>query len=128
MKNQNELSVVVAKVIEEALNKLKVTRCAFKVVLPDDSVQEFDPENKLNTKPRKTRGPTTYPYGSLTKHFRPFIQHMSVGDVVAVPVAEFDHDTLLGSMSSWASNNWGRNSHTVAANKNNNTVEILRRN
>jgi hypothetical protein len=128
-KNQTPaVSVVVARVIEEALSKLKVTRCAFKVVLPDDSVQEFDPDNKLNAEPKRKRSPSTYPHGSLTKYFRPMVVGMQVGDVVAVPVGEFDMETLLGALSAWASHTWGRNSHTAAANHKDNTVELLRRN
>lgn len=127
MKAQTKsVSLIHVKIVEEAINKMRIAGCAYKIAMPDGTIHEHDPDNLFSAKPKRSRKPSKYPYGSLMQHFHPYIANLNVGDVGVVPISPFDGPTLLGSMSAWASKTWGNKSHQAVQNTNDNTVEIMR--
>lgn len=120
------VSLVHHRIVEESINKMRIAKCAYKIIMPDGTTHEHDPDNLFSSKPARTRGPSKYPYGAMTNHFKPFVDMLGVGDVASVPVDMFDSQALLGGMSAWASAHWGTKSHQAAQNIRARTVEIMR--
>lgn len=72
----------------------------------------------------KSKRNLKYPWGSLTRHFTPYIQNVKVGDVVSVPQGEFDLDSIRASLCGHLSDTWGNGSYMV--NKTKTHLEVLR--
>jgi hypothetical protein len=122
----NNTPKVVLNAIKEATNKLVVTGCSFKVILPNGEEQIHDPHNLLNPVKKITRKVKDRPYGSLLAHYKPFVDSMNVGDVVVVPRNEFTFQELQSAITAWCGHKWGNGSVTTSKNKDDDTVEVLR--
>ena len=55
----------------------------------------------LQTKAK--RKPLTYPYGSLSKHVRPYVDACGINQTVTIPIGRFELIHVYGSASSIAS-------------------------
>jgi hypothetical protein len=120
------VSLVHHRIVEESINKMRIAKCAYKIIMPDGTTHEHDPDNLFSSKPLRTRRQSKYPYGAMTRHFKPFVDTLAIGDVASIPVGQFDSQALLGGLSAWASTNWGTKSHQAAQNARARTVEIMR--
>lgn len=117
---------VVMKAIKEALNKLEVTNCAFKVILPNGEEHLHDPNDLLNPHKPIKRQRKDRPYGSLVSYYKPYVEDMKVGDVVEIPWGHFTAQELQSAVTAWCGQNWGNGTVTSSKNEDNQTVEILR--
>lgn len=131
MKKQQDLfntnlPSIVTRVINEATNKLLVSGCAFKVVLPNGEVQEHDPNNWLNPEKKLTRQRKDRPYGTLCNYYRPYVENMQVGEVVVIPRREFTFVELQSAVTAWCGHHYGNGSVTSSKNVSNDTLELMR--
>ena len=131
MKKQQDLftaavPAVVVKTINEALNKLTVTGCAFKVVMPNGEVGEHDPNNWLNPQKEVKRVRKDRPYGSLVSYYKPLIENMKVGDVVVIDWASYGRQDLQSAVTAWCCQHWGNGSVTTVTHPDNTELEVLR--
>jgi hypothetical protein len=69
---------------------------------------------------------STYPHGSLTKHFEPFVKDMEVGDVASIPTGEYEVESIRSALSGWTHRMWGQGAATSTVNHASKTVEVLR--
>lgn len=67
-----------------------------------------------------------YPRGTLSGIVKPYIENMKVGDVVQIPVGDFEPEEIRSAAVSWSCYHWGNQTITTVVNKENNTIEALR--
>jgi hypothetical protein len=88
--------------------------------------------NKYGTLPiqpaKPKRSPHTYPFGTITKHIKPYIDPLKVGESVAIPIQPFDKGTISSSVSSYCFKLWGKGSHAGTTTKDGKFYEVLRLN
>ena len=97
--------------------------CKFKIITSDGD--EFGTLEVVRPKPPAGRGPRNYPYGSISKWFRPQLNfNLAVGEVCVVDSGEFEPDVVRSGVCSELSAKWGKDTYTTAIVGN--TVEILR--
>jgi hypothetical protein len=128
MKPVRELREVHKKAIDDAMSRLKAVGCAFKIVTPINSEIIHDP-NKVLDKRKQTvrRADLPYSYGDLKKHYMPYIENVSVGDVVEIPYDDgLPYFAIQSSLSAHLTNTWGKGSYTTTTNKKTKNLEVLR--
>jgi hypothetical protein len=121
-----ELPNVVAKTILEAINKLAATNCAFKIMLPNGSLHERDPNNWLNPQKEIRRSRKERPNGKMVDYYKPLVENMGIGDVVVLDWAPYGRQDLQSAVTAWCCQNWGNGSVATATNPNNTELEVLR--
>lgn len=125
-KQRNEVPAIVFNVIEQALVKLRATKCAFKVMLPNGKILEHDSHKFDPPKPEKKRA-RKFRNGELKGYYWAFVKDMSVGDVAEVPITEeFNGVVLQSAVSAQLGHEWGAGSYSTSVNKKRNTLEVLR--
>ena len=78
----------------------------------------------LQTKQRKA--PPKYPYGTLSKHVRPYVNACGVNQTVQIPVGTFELVHVYGSASSTASKLWGNGCHKIGTSEDKKFVLLTR--
>ena len=131
MKKQQDLFVtdlpnVVTKTINEAVNKLTVTGCSFKVVFPNGETVELDPHNWLNPQKELKRVRKERPEGKMIDYYKPIIENMKVGDVVVLDWAAYGRQDLQSAVTAWCCHKWGNGSVTTVTSPDNTKLELLR--
>lgn len=111
------------KAIEQFEQVLVKAGAKYKIIL-DDGTQYGDLE--VAEKKVIKRRSSLLPMGTISNYFKPYVQNLSVGEVVAVPISTFDPETLRGSLASWAVTNWGKGTTTTMVNHKTNQIEVLR--
>jgi len=106
--------------LKNALHILKALNCQFLVITSDG--HEYG--DLIAATPNRKRGKSPLPIGTYSKHFRPYIDNLKVGDVAAVPIGSFIPGELQSNMCSRAAVLWGTGSYTTHVSNDN--VEILR--
>lgn len=124
--NQQEVPQVVMKAINEAVNKLRVTNCAFKIMLPDGEITTHDID-RLEPKPNAKRRQKRYAHGELKNHYWPHLANLQVGEVAEIPYDDrLTADALQSSATAYLSVTWGNGSYTTSTNKDKQVIEVLR--
>lgn len=62
---------------------------------------------------KQKKAPPKYPYGSISKYVRPYLEACAVNQTVTIPIGQFDIDHVYGSSSSMATKMWGNGCHKV---------------
>lgn len=78
----------------------------------------------LHTKQKKAS--PKYPYGTLAKHIRPYIDACRVNQTVTIPIGHFDLLHVYGSASSAASKHWGNGCHKIGTSVDKKAVLLTR--
>ena len=94
----------------------------FVVVLPDGTEFCHGDLQVVRTKRRKT----TYPLGSLSSYYKPFLENLQVGEFVEIPFDHFDPEDLRSSICAHSCNVFGKGSIATAKNPAKNCIEVLR--
>lgn len=80
----------------------------------------------LTSVSKKRKAPSKYPYGSLAKHIKPYIDSCGVNQTVTIPIGQFDVDHIYGSASSIATKTWGNGCHKVGTTPDKKNVLLTR--
>lgn len=75
---------------------------------------------------RKKRAPLKYPMGTLSGHFKPYIENLLPDQAAEIPAKNFNLEDLRGSIAAWASTNWGNGTCTTLVDKQTNCVLVFR--
>lgn len=75
---------------------------------------------------RKKRAPLKYPMGTLSGHFKPYIEKLMPDQAAEVPSLNFDIEDLRGSIAAWCSTHWGNGQCTTLVDKQNKLVLVFR--
>jgi len=111
------------KAIEQFQEVLIKAGAKYKIIL-EDGTQYGDLE-VVEKKVIKRRS-SLLPFGTISNYFKPYVEELTVGDVVSIPFDKFDPETLRGSVASWAVYKWGKGATTTMLNHESNQVEVLR--
>lgn len=125
----------VRKTVEQATRLLDACKTRYIIVLSDGTTINKGGEiiQLVPAKPEKPpRAKSRMPYGTYRTVYGETLRNMVVGDVEVFRLtpemvnAGVDLMTIMGSISSMASNEWGNNAHKIFTNKDNDSVELLR--
>lgn len=115
------MNMIQQQTFKKALAYLDAVGATYAVI--DSSGEKHGTLEVIEPKKRKK---SERPYGELSKFAIKWVGHMEIGDVVEVPVEEYDPETVRGAITSWACNNWGKGKLTTAYNKETKKLEALR--
>ena len=104
--------------LQKAIAMLQAAGAHYKIIDEENIEHSNMPE-------RKSRQ-YKYPMGTLTRHLRPFVENMNVGDLVEVPASEYDLQSMQSSVTGWFCNNRGKGSCMTSQNRDKNVVEVIR--
>ena len=113
------------KTLHNAIRLLSVLPVKYKVVTEDG--EEFGELEVVKQPKRALRNPHKK-WGDIAEYAKTFIGSMEVGEVVFLPCADFEPESLRSSACSWMSKTWGNGSYTTLLSKDHSTVEVLRLN
>ena len=119
-------STIITKAIREAVKLLDATGVKYAVV--DLEGNQFIKGLELRpaiSEPRKKKA-THLEYGTISKHYQPYVENLKVGEVAVVPLDKFakEKEVLRGAIAAWCGQNWGKNSHRSCITDT--AVEVLR--
>jgi hypothetical protein len=129
------IPLAIRKTVEQATRLLDACKTKYIIVLSDGTTINKGGEiiQLVPDKPEKPRkAKSLMPYGTYRNMYGDTVKKMVLGDVEVfrltpeMVAAGVDLVTIMGSISSMASNEWGNNAHKIFTNKDNNTVELLR--
>lgn len=105
--------------VKKALALLKAANAMYRIIEEDGSEYTNIVEKK------KTRT-YQYPKGALTSYLRPHVENMEMGELIEIPVGEFNLHSLQSAVTGWFCNNKGNGSCMSSVNKDKNVVEVIR--
>lgn len=111
------------KTLHNAIRLLSVLPVKYKVITEDG--EEFGVLEVVKQPKRVPRNPHKK-WGDLSEYAKSFIESMEVGEVVFLPCADFEPESLRSSASSWMSKTWGNGTYTTLLSKDRSTIEVLR--
>lgn len=122
--NTGKFNSVQEKAVEQAINLLNASKCAYRIVTADNKIHES--ENFIVSTYKRPLSKDR-PYGSIAAHFKPYVENLQVGDTACIPFSEKIHrSTLQSAMSAWMCGHWGKGSYTTLVNKDRQHIEVLR--
>lgn len=119
--SQTKTSVLHEKALTNAIKLLKAIGAQYAI---KDAEGVVHGDLKAVSKQRKA--PPKYPYGSLAKHIRPYLDSCGVNQTVTIPIGQYDLDAIYGSTSSIASKEWGNGCHKIGTTTDKKAVVITR--
>ena len=96
------------RTLEGAIAVLRALKMQFKIIGPDG--EEYG-ELVLES-PKKSPRKWSVPSGYYSNYVRPLMENMQVGDVVQIPIKDYNAAQLGSSTSSFACRLWGNGSAT----------------
>ena len=125
-KERGEVPRIIFSVIEQATMKLRATKCAYKIMLPNGTVIEHD-GHKFNPPKSEKKRVKKYVHGELKQHYWAYVKDLEVGDVAEIPLTnEFDGPTLQGAVSAQLGHEWGKGTYSTSVNKSTRMLEVIR--
>ena len=118
---QIRTSALHTKALDNAIKLLKAIGAQYAI---KDS--EGNLHGDLTAVSKKKKAPPKYPYGSLAKHIRPYLDSCGVNQTVTIPIGQYDLDAIYGSTSSIASKEWGNGCHKIGTTTDKKAVVITR--
>ena len=104
MSQLNLMNDLESKAINKAVQILKNLNCKVFVVLPNGEQIGELPKKEYKRNLR-------IPFGSATKHFKPYIENLKAGDLAVVPFGDLPASSISSSMSAYMSKTWGNGSY-----------------
>jgi hypothetical protein len=135
MNTPQPIPLAIRKTVEQATKLLDACKTKYIIVLSDGTTINKGGEiiQLVPDKPEKPRkAKSLMPHGTYRQVYGDTVRDMVVGDVEVfrrtpeMIKAGVELITILGSISSMASNAWGNNAHKIFMNKDNDSVELLR--
>lgn len=106
--------------LQRALQLLHSVGAKYKIVTPDGA-EYGDLELAKDKKSKRL-----HPLGALRNYYSPFIKDMQPGDVVQVPIGEYDMPRIQSGICAYAGSTWGNGSVVTRRDTLNNAIEVLR--
>lgn len=95
---------------------------SFKVIVGDEEHGDLEVVRKA----KRPRAKSIHPMGVVRDYVLPYLNSLEPDDIVSIPVANFDAESLRGNVCAWATINWGKGSYSTTVNREAQTVEIYR--
>jgi hypothetical protein len=124
---QMQIPEIIKHTVDQALKKLQVSGCAYKVVLGDGTIFTHKEEIFATKNGTRSRDGLPYKYGDVKAHYEQYIKDLEIGGVASVPAtSKLALDVIQGSLTAHLSQRWGRGNYTTFTNKETDCVEVLR--
>lgn len=120
-----DLTVTQRRLLDRTYKLLATMPVQFAIVEPDGT-QRVQGDWELVRRTNRKRRESRYPYGAVRKYLRGFLSDLEFGEVVIIPIGEFEIDAIQGGITSYASHIWGPGSVTTAQTEDKNYVEVMR--
>lgn len=118
---QIRTSVLHAKALTNAIKLLKAIGAQYAIKDAEGNLH-----GDLTAVRKEKRKPNKYPYGSLAKHIKPYLDSCEVNQTITIPIGQFDIDSVYGSSSSIATKMWGNGCHKVGTTADKKNVVLTR--
>ena len=112
--------------LDRSLAILRAMDAKFIVVLPDGTQHAQGDLQLAVPDARKKRRAPSRPIGTVSAHYKPYIESLQVGQMAEVPYGEFVPESLRGGISAYCNSHWGKGSAVTALHPVKNVVEVLR--
>jgi hypothetical protein len=114
-----------SNLFKKALMTLDATGAQYRIIMPDGT--HYGTLPYVEPKPEKAkRRSLKHPYGTLRKHYLPFLENIQPGECREVPCGPFLVADLAGAISSYFCATIGNGAAVVARNNEKKLVEVLR--
>ena len=108
--------------LERSIKFIDSLGCTYKIITPD--LAEYGTLEIKQTKER-TRAPLRYPYGELSRFYRPQLNLAAeVGEVQEIQVGKYTVEDIRSGVCSVLSKEWGTDTYTTSMGDG--VVEVLR--
>ena len=108
--------------IQRLLNVLDGAGAKYKIVLADGTEYGTLQVEKKRTKNRQH----LYPYGTVRKQYKSYLQNLAVGKAEIIPAGNIDVTVMASSISAFANQTWGAGSVSTKVMRSLNTVQVVR--
>jgi len=122
--NPHGLSNMQVKVLDNAERMLRSIGAQYQIRLGTFSVSTMVAV-ETPTKSRQKRN-LSKPFGTYAKYLRPYIEEAKPGDLVSIPVGDFDSDTLLKNVRTHLNHKWGADTYLLEQSKDGTAFEVMR--
>lgn len=124
---ENAMTEIQQTTLDRAIKLLNAL--PLKYAIRTDDGREFGALPIANPEPERAthKRCVSYPYGALTKGIKHYVESMAVGDVVQIPLAEFDRATpaqLQSVAAAVCGTLWGKGSYITG--RTSLHIEVLR--
>ena len=111
-----------ARALTRAISLLTALGARYGIVLPSgethgERLAEEIPQARTRRKPH-------HPVGTLTNHFRPYVENLQPGESAEIPLAGLDG--LQNALTGWAAKHWGAGNYLTSVDKPTQTLTIIR--
>jgi len=107
------------KTLNNAIRLLNAIKCSYAIIDTDGNKH-----GTLEIAEKKTE--RRYPHGSITKHVKEYIKHLSPGEFLEIPVGSFDFETIQSVACSLFHKYWGKGNYTTCGVNENTALQVLR--
>ena len=108
--------------IQRLLNVLDGVDAKYKIVLADGT--EYG--TLQVEKKRKKNRQQLYPYGTVRKQYKAYMENLAVGKAEIIPAGIIDVSVMASSISSFANTTWGAGSVATKVMRDINKVQVVR--
>lgn len=120
------MSATQLRMMQRAIDILRNLPVQFVVVAPGDRVFKYGDWELVPKKQGKQRRAYKYERGAVRNHIRPYLDNLQAGEVVEIPVGEFDVAAIQSNVSNYARLLWGEGNHTTTRARDHSYVELYR--
>ena len=120
------LSETQLRMMKRAIDILLNLPVQFVVVAPGDRVFKHGDWELVPKKQDKQRRVYKYARGAVRNYIRPYLDNLQAGEVVEIPVGEFDVAAIQSNVSSYAHYLWGEGNYTTTRARDHSHVELYR--
>lgn len=121
-----ELSTTQLRMLSRGLSILKSLPVEFIVVGGGETYTQGELELVAKKSAKQGKRPLKYPFGAIRKHVTPYMQDMKPGDVVQVPIGEYDINSIQSGVCNYAGRTWGNDTYTTARIGSKGVIEVMR--
>jgi hypothetical protein len=111
-----------ARALTRAISLLNTLGARYGIVLPSG---ETHGERLAETLQARTRRKPQNPRGTLTNHFRPYVEGLQPGESAEIPLNGLGQG-LQNALTGWAAKHWGAGNYLTSVDKPTQTLTIIR--
>lgn len=120
------MSATQLRMMQRAIDILRNLPVQFVVVAPGDRVFKHGDWELVPKQQGKQQRVHKYERGAVRNHVRPYLENLQAGEVVKIPVGEFDVTAIQGNVSSYAHYLWGEGNYTTTRDRDHSYIELYR--
>ena len=108
--------------VKRLMNVLDGADAKYKIILADGTEYGTLQVDKKRTKNRQH----LYPYGTVRRQYKSYMQNLAVGKAEIIPAGNIDVSVMASSISAFANTTWGAGSVATKVMRDINKVQVVR--